>query len=295
MAYSPVVFGLLTALCWGTADYMSRHQSERVGHYKTVVYSQAVTLAVLLVLLPFLAPSLSVPLYSGLALVLAGLLNFVAFIFLYRAFHKGVVSVVAPVAYTYPAVTTILSVAILGTVIAANQTVAIAAVIAGVVLLSARFSELRAYVSGRGAPNMTAGVGSAIGSSVFFGVVYIGVGYASSSVDYVIPAVVLRGVAALAGFSLAPLLKQDVRPTRALISNTILVMGVLEAVGFLSFTYGISEGGSSLPIVAALSGMGGAVASTYAVAFLKERPEANQVLGIILSLAGVFTLLYLVG
>jgi drug/metabolite transporter (DMT)-like permease len=294
MVYSSVLFGLLTALCWGTADYMSRRQSERVGHYKTVVYSQAVTLAVLLALLPFLTSSFSVPLYSGLALVLAGLLNFVAFIFLYRAFHKGVVSVVAPVAYTYPAITTVLSIAILGTVIAANQITAIAGVIIGVVLLSTRFSELRAYLRGRGAPNMTAGVGAAIGSSVFFGVVYIGVGYASPNVNYAIPAVVLRGVAALAGFSLAPLLKQDVRPTRALLSNTILVMAVLEAVGFLSFTYGISQGGSSLPIVAALSGMGGAVATTYAIAFLKERPEANQIVGIILSLAGVFTLLYLV-
>jgi drug/metabolite transporter (DMT)-like permease len=294
MVYSSVLFGLLTALCWGTADYMSRRQSERVGHYKTVVYSQAVTLAVLLALLPFLTSSFSVPLYSGLALVLAGLLNFVAFIFLYRAFHKGVVSVVAPVAYTYPAITTVLSIAILGTVIAANQITAIAGVIIGVVLLSTRFSELRAYLRGRGAPNMTAGVGAAIGSSVFFGVVYIGVGYASPNVNYAIPAVVLRGVAALAGFSLAPLLKQDVRPTRALLSNTILVMAVLEAVGFLSFTYGISQGGSSLPIVAALSGMGGAVATTYAIAFLKERPEANQIVGIILSLAGVFALLYLV-
>ncbi|MDA4124473.1 MAG: DMT family transporter, partial [Thaumarchaeota archaeon] len=152
-----------------------------------------------------------------------------------------------------------------------------------------------AYLRGRGAPNMTAGVGSAIGSSVFFGVVYIGVGYASPFVNYAIPAVVLRGVAALAGFLLAPFLKQDIRPTRALLSNTILVMSVLEAIGFLSFTYGISLGGSSLPIVAALSGMGGAVATTYAIAFLKERPEPNQILGIVLSLTGVFALLYLVG
>ncbi|MDA4125527.1 MAG: DMT family transporter, partial [Thaumarchaeota archaeon] len=189
MAYS-AVFGLLTALCWGTADYMSRHQSEKVGHYKTVVYSQVVTLIVLLALLPFLTSSYSVPTFSGIALVLAGLVNFVAFIFLYRAFHKGVVSVVAPVAYTYPAVTTVLSIVILGTVIAANQTIAIAGVIIGVVLLSTRFSEIRAYLRGRGAPNMTAGVGSAIGSSVFFGVVYIGVGYASPFVNYAIPAVV---------------------------------------------------------------------------------------------------------
>lgn len=295
MAYPSAVFGLLTAFCWGTADYMSRRQSELVGHYKTVVYSQVMTLGVLLVLLPILASSFSVPTFPGLVLVAAGLINFLAFIFLYRAFHKGVVSVVAPIAYTYPAVTTVLSIIILGTVIAASKLVAIAGVIVGVVLLSSRFSEVRAYARGKGAPNLTAGVGSAIGSSVFFGVVYIGVGYASPYVNYVIPAVVLRAVAAAAGFILAPLLKENVKPSRALLSNTIVVMGFLEAAGFLSFTYGISLGGGSLPIVAALSGMGGAVAAGYAILFLRERLERNQLLGVVLSMTGVFTLLYLGG
>jgi multidrug transporter EmrE-like cation transporter len=41
--------------------------------------------------------------------------------------------------------------------------------------------------------------------------------------------------------------------------------------------------------------MGGAVATTCAIAFFKERPEANQIVGIVLSLAGVFTPQYLVG
>ncbi len=295
MAYLSILFGMLTALCWGTADYMSKGQSERVGHYKTVVYSQLITLVALIALVPVLTPSLSVPPLPALILVLAGLLNLLGFIYLYRAFHKGVVSVVAPVAYTYPAVTTVLSIVILGTVLATGKIAAIAGVIIGVILLSTRFSELRAYLNGKGGASMTAGVGSAIGSSFFFGVVYIGVGYAAPFVNYVIPAVVVRAVAAIAGFVLAPLLKQNVRPSRALFSNTILVMGVLEAIGFLSFTYGISLGGTSLPIVAALSGMGGAVAATYAIILLKEQLEMNQILGIALSLTGVFTLLYLGG
>jgi len=295
MAYLSVLFGILTALCWGTADYMSKGQSEKVGHYKTVVYSQLVTLAVLIALVPVLTHSLLVPPFPALVLVLAGLLNFLGFIYLYRAFHKGVVSVVAPVAYTYPAVTTVLSIVILGTVLATSKIAAIAGVIIGVILMSTRFSELRAYLGGKGRASMTEGVLSAIGSSLFFGVVYIGVGYASPFVNYVIPAVLVRAVSVMAGFLLAPLLRQNVRPSRALFSNTILIMSFLEAIGFLSFTYGISLGGTSLPIVAALSGMGGAVAATYAIVFLKERLEMNQVVGIVLSLSGVFTLLYLGG
>ena len=295
MAFNPVLFGLVAAFCWGSADYLSRRQSQKVGHYPTVVYSHLMTLVILLVLLPFLSPTFYVDPFVAAVLIASGLVNFMAFIFLYSAFHKGVVSVVAPIAYTYPAVTAVLSVTILGTLLSPIQILAISGIILGVVLLSTRFSELRTLAAGRGAPNIKVGVGSAIGSSVFFGVVYVGIGYAAPLAGYVLPAVYLRAVGALVGFLLAPLLHQSVRPTRATVSPTILVMGVLEAVGFLSFTYGISDSAGSLPIVAALSGMGGAVAASYAIAFLGEKLERNQALGLLLSLGGVFTLLYLGG
>lgn len=295
MVYTSIVAGLTAALCWGTADYLSRSQSEKVGYYKTVVYSHIVTLAVLVVLVPVVSPSLEVSTFPVLALVAAGALNFVAFIFLYRAFHRGVVSVVAPVAYTYPAVTTVLSIAILGTFLSSARILAIAGIIVGVILLSTRFSELGAYLRGSGAPNLTAGIGSAVGSSFFFGVVYIAIGYAAPLVSVVVPAMVLRAVGTVAGFLLAPILHQKVGPSRLAFSRTILAMGVLEAAGFLSFTYGIAATGGSLPVVAALSGMGGAVAASYGLIFLKERLELNQFAGVLLSLLGVFVLLYLGG
>jgi len=293
--YAPIVCGLSAALCWGTADYLSRSQSERIGYYRTVVYSHVVTLVVLLALVPIISPNLAFPVYPVLVLIAAGGLNFVAFIFLYRAFHRGVVSVVAPIAYTYPAVTTVLSVVILGTLLSVTQSLIIAGIISGVVLLSMRFSELRASLRGAGRLNLTRGVDSAIGSSTFFGMVYVGVGYAAPLVSVILPAMVIRAVVPVLGVLFAPVLKQRVRPSRDVFSKTMIVIGVIEAVGFLSFTYGISAAGGSLPVVAALSGMGGAVAASYGLWFLRERLEPNQILGVLLSLAGVFMLLYLGG
>ena len=293
LVYTSIAAGLAAALCWGTADYMSRSQSEKVGYYRTVIYSHVVTLIVILVLVPLVSPDLVLPVFPLVALAAAGAFNFVAFIFLYRAFHTGVVSVVAPVAYTYPAVTTVLSIGILGTVLSSVRILAIAGIILGVVLLSTRFSELSKSFTSRS--GMTAGVGSAIGSSVSFGTVYIAIGYAAPLVSVVVPVMVLRAMGIVAGLALAPLLHQDVRPSRLTFSRTMIGMGVLETAGFLSFTYGISVGGGSLPIVAAISGMGGAVAASYGLYFLKERLEPNQAAGVLLSLLGVFTLLYLGG
>ena len=295
MAYASIATGLATAFCWGTADYMSRSQSERVGSYRTLIYSHMVTLIVVLALVPIISPDLAFPLYPVLALVGAGIVNFVAFVFLYRAFHRGVVSVVAPVVYTYPAVTAVLAVAILGASLSINQIFALAGIIAGVILLSTRFSELYAYLKGAGAPSLTKGVGLAAGASLCFGMVYIGIGYAAPLVSVVLPVMFLRVIAISAGFLLAPVLKQEAKPSRLVFSKTMIAMGILEALGFLAFTFGIESAGSSLPVVTALSGMGGAVATSYGLAFLKERLEPNQLLGVLLSLAGVFALLYLGG
>jgi len=288
-----IATGLAAAFCWGTADYMSRGQSERVGYYRTIIYSQLVTLITVIVLVPLIGPDLSLPLYPVLALIGAGVINFAAFVFLYRAFHRGIVSVVAPVVYTYPAVTGVLAVVMLGAALSLVQGVAIAGIIAGVVLLSTRFSELYAYLRGTGAPSLTRGIGPAVGASLCFGMAYIGIGYAAPFVSYVLPVMFLRIIAISAGLLLAPVLKQEARPTRGVFTKTMVAMGVLEAFGFLAFTFGISAAGSALPIVTALSGMGGAVAASYGLAFLKERLERNQMLGVLLSLAGVFTLLYL--
>lgn len=295
MAYSPIFAGITAALCWGTSDFLSRSQSERIGFYKTVVYSQAVTLIVILATVPFISPNLALPTGPVLALIAAGGVNFIAFILLYRSFYEGAVSVVAPITYTYPAVTAVLAVALLGASLSPIQTVSIAGITTGVILLSTRFSQLKASTKGGSSRRLSAGAGLAVGASASFGVVYFGVGFAAPHVSVVLPVMLLRAVAVGAGFLLAPVLKTEVRPGRHVISKTILAMGILEGVGFLTYTYGIEGAGSSLPVVTALSSMGGAVAAGYGITLLRERLEPNQVLGIFLSLAGVFMLLFLGG
>ncbi len=293
MAYLPVLLGALTAFCWGTSDYLSRSSSQKVGHYRTTVYMHVVSTATLLLLLPILRPSFDISIELILILVALSIVNFFAFIFLYRGFHRGVVSVVAPIAYSYPIVTTVLAVIFLGVVLSGFRSLALAAVILGVILLSTRFSELRGYLRGKGLVKVMPGVDSAVVAAVSFGSVYVVLGFVTPLVGYVLPVLFLRGLGGLFGFALAPLLKQDVRPRRDSITRTIVVMGILETAGLLSFNLGISFGSSTLPVVTALSGMGGAFATTYAMTLLREKLEPNQSTGILFSIAGVFALLYL--
>jgi drug/metabolite transporter (DMT)-like permease len=293
MAYLPVLLGALTAFCWGTSDYLSRSSSQKAGHYRTTVYMHVFSTATLFLLLPILRPDFGIPFELLLTLIAVSAVNFFAFIFLYRGFHHGVVSVVAPIAYSYPIVTTIFAVIFLGVMLSGLRTLAIGAVILGVILLSTRFSELNRYLRGGGLVKVMPGVDSAVVAAVSFGSVYVVIGFVTPLVGYVLPVLFLRGLGAIFGFALAPLLKQDVRPGRDVLTWTIFVMGILETVGLLSFNLGISFGSGTLPVVTALSGMGGAFATTYAMAFLRERLEPNQLAGILLSIAGVLALLYL--
>ncbi|MBI3859667.1 MAG: DMT family transporter [Thaumarchaeota archaeon] len=295
MDYLPVLLGLVTAVCWGSADYLSRRQSELVGHYRTVLYSHLTTLIFLVAIVAGVSPSITIVPFPLLLLAGVGALNFLAFIYLYRAFHRGVVSVVAPVAYTYPAVTTVLSVLILGSTLTFTRGAGISAVILGVILLSTRISELKGSAGGGSRVRMTSGLGSAVAASVLFGTVYVGVGYATPFTGYALPPIVLRAVAVGVGLLVLPALGASIRPSRAALSVTVFAMGAFESVGFLSFNYGVFLGPDSLPVVAALSGMGGAVAAFYGILFLKERPERNQLVGLALSGAGVFILLHLGG
>ncbi len=293
MVYLPILLGALTAFCWGTSDYLSRRSSQKMGSYRTTVYMHVISIATLVLLLPVLRPSFSTSPNLILILVVTSLVNFFAFIFLYRGFHRGVVSVVAPIAYSYPAVTTVLAVILLGTVLSEIKILSLAGIMLGVVLVSTRFSELRSYTQGKGLLKLTPGVGSAVLSATSFGAVYVGLGFVTPFVGYVLPVLYLRGLGGLFGFLFAPVLRQSVKPNRHSITPVIIAMGILETAGLLSFNFGVSFGSSSLPIVAALSGMGGAVATAYAMTFLRERLEPNQVGGIVLSLIGVFSLLYL--
>lgn len=293
MAYLPVLLGALTAFCWGTSDYLSRSSSNKVGHYRTTVYMHVVSITFLILLLPLLAPNFKVSLELFLVLVGLSALNFFAFIFLYRGFHLGVVSVVAPIAYSYPIVTTVFAVVVLGAMLTEFRTFALVGVIFGVILVSTKFSELKKYFRGGGLVKVTPGVDSAILSAISFGSVYVGLGFVTPLVGYALPVLFLRGLGTLFGFAFAPLLKQDVRLRRDSITKVIFSMGLLETVGLLSFNLGVSFGSSTLPVVAALSGMGGAFATSYAIVLLREKLELNQFAGIFLSVAGVFALLYL--
>ena len=283
----------MAAFSWGSGDFVSRISSNRVGYYATATYGNVFSSIVLASLVVALNVNLAIAPGTILILFLASLAFLSAYVFAYRGFQSAPLSVVAPIAYTAPAIATVLSIVFLNVSLSQIEALALIVIMTGVLLLSTRFSELRKFREGRNQAILALGVLPGLLAAVSFAIVFLALSATVPETGYFVPVLLLRGFATLAGFALAPLLKQNVKPTKQTLSPIVLVVAVLDTLGFIFLSLGLAYGKGSLPLVIMASGLGGAFLVGYGILLLKEKPEPNQLIGIAVSILGVASLLYL--
>ena len=95
-----ILLGLVTALCWGSADLFARFATRRIGTFRTMLYMQLCGFCLLTLVMPRLGGwghlfdgSSWQPWAWG---ILAGVLNTSSTLALYRSFEIGKLSIVAP-------------------------------------------------------------------------------------------------------------------------------------------------------------------------------------------------------
>src|SRR6266516_3606359 len=108
-----ILLGLLTALTWGSADFIARFATHRMGTLRTMLYMQFIGFLLLTICLPWLGGWGHLADGSGWQPwawgLLAGFFNACSTLALYRAFEIGKMAVVAPLSASYPALTLLLS------------------------------------------------------------------------------------------------------------------------------------------------------------------------------------------
>lgn len=282
----PVLAGLFAALCWGLSDFLVTGPTRALGQYRTTAYTMLFSS---IVLFPFLA-------YTGInafgigifaLALLTSLISFLAFLFAYKAFRYGNLSITAPIVGTYPAVVVIGSVLVLGDTLTLMQFAAIITILAGIILTATKFSSLG---SKRGI--VAVGVGSALIAMVFMAIPAIFAGAYAAVVGFVLLSLMWRSVTSAGGFAAGLLTGQSISIPRRKHVIPLFGAGVSDALGILVFLYGIQAQSHALPIISALAGFAGAVSVMLALMMLKERPEKNQFVGIALAVAGVVLLSY---
>jgi drug/metabolite transporter (DMT)-like permease len=288
-----ILLGLLTALAWGSSDFFARFATHRIGALRTTLYMQLAGLLLLTIFLPHLGGWAHLTDGSGWRPwawgALAGVVNGVSTLALYRSFEIGKMAVVAPLSASYPALTVLLSL-LTGEHLTGTRAVGIAVLLAGALLVVR--GETPPDESGQPpvAPgNKTGrGIGWAIASAAGFGVLFWLLG------TWIVPSVgaaatvwMIRLTSSLLTAVVIFLMRQPLAPPREGSVNSWLVgMGVLDTGAFVLNNRGMLL--EQVSVMGVLASLYGAFTVTLAAIFLREHLSRWQWTGIVLIFGGIY-------
>jgi drug/metabolite transporter (DMT)-like permease len=216
-------------------------------------------------------------------LVVGGVGNAGGLLLEYTGLRLGKVGVVAPIASTEGAITAVIAIGG-GESLSFAVALTLAVIVAGVVLTSrpAADEPRRGEVGHRDA-RLAALCG--VAAALSFGISLYGIGHLSGDLPaawIVLPA----RVAGVVIVALPLLAARRLTLTRAAVP-LVLVSGLCEVIGFVSYTAGAQHG---IAIAAVLSSQFAAVAALAAFLVFRERLARHQVLGVAAILCGVAVL-----
>lgn len=288
-----VLLGLLTAVSWGSSDFLARFATRRSGTLRATLYMQLLGFILLSAALPYLGGwghladgSSARPWLWGIS---AGLLNTFATLTLYRSFEIGKMSVVAPLSAGYPAVTLLLSV-LTGERLTIARVLGIMLVLAGA-LLVARGEDVPASEAISGAqPSESAlhrtGLRFAIIAALAMGVLFWLIGIRIVPVVGALPSVwLIRLVSATSTLMAILTFRQSAGFPPSGARMPIIGMACLDTTAYALGNVGMQM--EQISIVTVLSSLYGAVTVAYAALLLREKISRTQWLGIVLIFAGI--------
>jgi len=239
-------------------------------------------------LLPFALPDasrLSIHLWSVLAGVSLGVVNALATLSLYKGFEGGRLSIVSPIASSYPVVSILLAISFLGENLTSERLLAIGLVLVGIVLVSMQTAQEESR------KRVVNGVAYAIVYMVLGGVLFFGLKPVSQVLGVYLPVLLLRWVSA-AVLTLAFLISKPTGSTRVNAIPFILAIAVFDTFANVTYNVGVSYG--TVSIVSTIGGLFSPVTVLLAWVYLKERLMTHQFIGFLAIGAGI-TILGLFG
>jgi drug/metabolite transporter (DMT)-like permease len=288
--------GLGAALCWGTLDLFSALASRRVGSLWVTTGMQIVG-AILVVIAAAVGgvrpPTDPFVLVGG---VLVGLAGAGAYLSYFTGLRIGPIAVVSGVVAAYGGLTVVLAVVIRGETLDPIQALGALAATIGVVLTGVSFDH------GRHGRFSSPGVIFAVVALVLFASMSIGADVVIDRAPWLQVLLVTRLSNAILSTAILVLvltrLRRQAAPliegaegeglagsaARAVIAAVVL-SGVLDVVGLMSFSYGLEHAETWL--VGLASSFGPAVTIVAAVALLGERLRPIQWLGLAAILVGL--------
>ena len=275
-------------LAWGIADYLARSAAGRIGSVSTTLLTQLIGLTLPAV---FVAAELATgefrvdwPALATWAPVTGAFLG-VGYLIYYTGLSRGAVTVVSSAASAWLAVTILIAVAAFGERVTPEQLALMAAILAGILLLSV--GPL---------------TGADVGSGLPWGLgTMLGIGIAMALFDRVTAAagpmlavLVVRALSVIPTYAFSRVSSLPIQwPTGRSGWILLAAVGILDAAGYVGYNLGVASAPVSL--VAPIAAAHPVATIALAVVINRERPRLAQWAGATLTVAATIGLSIFLG
>jgi len=289
------LLALAASVLWGSSDFGGGLMSRRVHPSAAVLISQAIALAGLLLLRPFVALPSGSYLLLGATAGVVGTLSLASF---YRAMAQAPLSLVAPITAAGTAIPVLVGLA-RGESLSLIQGAGIAVTLAGVILAcgpeflrgdpGGRPPEAAERAGAHGAPGRRKAVIFAILAAIGFGIAYtlLALAVGSGSLYGTLLLQRIGGLVVLGPIVLAGRILSQVRLTLGRLA-ALGAIGISDIVANGSYALAASRG--DLAVAAVLASLYPVVTALLARGLLAERLRTVQSIGVIAALGGVLML-----
>jgi len=277
-----VAFGLIAALCWGTSDFVAKISSERIGALRTALFLQYVGGLILVLVVAQDIPRVwQFPTATYFTLGL-GAINAAAAFSLFKGFEVGQLSIISPIASSYPALSTVLAVMLLNEKVSQTRFAAILAILVGIVLVSVQ----RRHPKTLDRKRLAVGVGYAIIAFFALGFTFFALKFVVGELGAFLPVFLVRLMSAIILTGVVVFTpKSRSRGNFPSYFVLIVLIGIIDTLGNITYNLGIL--GGAVSVVSTISGLFSAVTVLLAFIVLKERLVAHQTVGLLTILVGV--------
>jgi len=267
---------------WGIYDFLGGVYSKQLGSFKAFFWSQLAGLITILVLLFAVSVNLDISLRVFLLLPVAAILYSAGYLFFFKGFEIGNVSIVAATMNLWAVFTMLFAFIFMGQRLSPLQTLGVVMIVSGVTMASLNRSKIQS----RGI-TLSLGVRETVLGAFFFGVFWNISEVISEEIGWLPTTLFVKFGIVVFLLLFALLLRRELALKNARATTKIMVsfMGSIEAGAVAVVNYGLTIGDAILitPIASALS----IVTIALAVLLLKDRITKLQGLGMFAAVAGI--------
>lgn len=279
-----LLYGLIPLFAWGIADLFTKQAAERLGGIKVLFWEKLISSLILILASLFFFDLPLIPLLVFFFLLLMAMLNLTGYVTYYKALEVGLVSILNPIQASWVVITVLLSILFLNESLSPIQIVGITVTFAGIVLCSIRPED---FIRRR-FTQLLPGVKLDFISALCWGFYFVLAGYVISQIGWFAPVFFMRLFVVSSLFIFVFYKNLDIRIPQLKFRWYVLIIGVLDLLGWFGWAYGVQTEYVSLvsPIAAAFP-----LATVIGAAiFLKERLHIIQYFGFAAILVGIVAL-----